>query len=319
MTPSAQTPLVSAVIPTTLGERRLPFIYAAIESVLQQRSANVELILVHNGTGPELRKHVERYLPHIKYSYLEFGNIGAARNRGVEEASGKYVAFLDDDDLWQPEKVCRQAAAMESNPDVDVTFTDMELFTEAGVIHESYVRHIGGVDQLSMERRSDSFSVQRGSWFEYLIANLPFLPSVWMGKRDVFARAPFLPKPSEDREVLWRISREYKLGYLNEVLTRKRDHGANASISHLDACISGIIEHVGAAYAWPLTPSELTSMRRWEAQAHFDLGYIRRKQGRFADALRHHASSLTLAPRASTAKELVKSAIRWRGRDTADA
>jgi hypothetical protein len=307
-------PKVSAVIPTTLDEQRLPFIRAALDSVLGQSVGDCEIILVHNGSDPSRKRLIEEYLPSIRYVYEPVGNIGEARNRGVREASGKYVAFLDDDDLWHAEKVHVQASALDDHPDIDVVFTDTELFSDTGVQQESYIRHIGGLERLGRLERAPGLFVQNGSWFEYLIRNCPFLPSCWMGKREVLLDMPFLRILSEDRELLWRLSRKYKLAFVDQVLTRKRDHTSNISLDSIDACVAGMIEGAQMASAWELTPHERALVRRWEADAQFELGYRCRTRGAHLSALRHQTASFVLAPRLLTIKEAAKNLLLWKGR-----
>lgn len=306
-------PKVSAVIPTTLDDRRLPFIRAALDSVLGQHFDDFEVVLVHNGSGQERKHLVAEYLPRVRYVYSPVGNIGDARNRGIAEACGQYVAFLDDDDLWDEHKLRIQSDAMGANPDVDVMFTDTELFDDSGVVHSSYIRHVGGLETLAREQRGGGVYVQSGNWFEYLIRNCPFLPSCWMGKREVLARMPFARTLSEDRELLWRLSRRHTLGFVDQVLTRKRDHGSNISALDLEACMAGVVESSRQAAAWQLSKHERGLLRVWEADARFELGYRCRQRGHHLAAIRHQLASFALAPRLPTAKEVVKNVVLWRG------
>jgi hypothetical protein len=309
-------PTVSAVIPTMLGKDRLPFIRSAIDSVLNQDFTDFEVIVVHNGSDSALREGIADYLDRIRYCYSAIGNIGEARNTGAKEARGQFVALLDDDDLWVPHKLRVQVAAMQSNPDVDVLFTDMELFDQGRIVHPSYLRHVGGVESLASHQRAPGIHVQAASWFEYLISNYPFLPSTWMAKRDVLLEMRFPPTPSEDRELLWRLARTKTLGFIDQVLTRKRDHESNFSLNLVEECTAGIVDIARNARKWPLTPRERSLVRHWEADAHFQLGYLQRKRGEHSRALRHQVSSLMLAPRVVTLKEAAKSLLRMKGHST---
>ncbi|HEY1754593.1 MAG TPA: glycosyltransferase [Bryobacteraceae bacterium] len=113
-------PLVSAIMPFLNAER---FMEESIESLLAQTYSNWELVLVDDGsTDSSTRialKYVEKYPGRVSYvehdGHLNRG-ISASRNAGVRQAKGKYVAFLDADDLWLPHKLQRQVEILEAEP-----------------------------------------------------------------------------------------------------------------------------------------------------------------------------------------------------------
>jgi glycosyltransferase involved in cell wall biosynthesis len=106
-------PKVSVVIPTYNHEQ---FIGQALESVFSQTFRDFELIVVNDGSPDDteevLRPHIES--GKIQYIRQENQGVAAARNRGAAEARGEYLAFLDDDDCWPPDKLEWQVAAMEA-------------------------------------------------------------------------------------------------------------------------------------------------------------------------------------------------------------
>jgi glycosyltransferase involved in cell wall biosynthesis len=107
-------PKVSVVIPTYNHEQ---FIGQALESVFSQTFRDFELIVVNDGSPDDteevLRPHIES--GKIQYIRQENQGVAAARNRGAAEARGEYLAFLDDDDCWPPDKLEWQVAIMESS------------------------------------------------------------------------------------------------------------------------------------------------------------------------------------------------------------
>ncbi len=114
-------PLVSVI---TIFLNAETFIVEAIESVLAQTYSNWELLLVddgsRDGSSAIAISYADRYPEKVKY--LEHQNhanrgTGASRNVGISHASGKYVAFLDADDLWYPSKLKDQVAILEANPE----------------------------------------------------------------------------------------------------------------------------------------------------------------------------------------------------------
>ena len=112
---------VSVIIPTYNSARYLP---EAIESVLAQTYRDYEIIVIDDGSKDNTKEVVGPYRDRI--TYLEGDNAGPseARNRGIRASSGPYVAFLDADDLWYPDKLKRQLEVFSENRDYDLVHTD---------------------------------------------------------------------------------------------------------------------------------------------------------------------------------------------------
>ena len=123
-------PEVSVVIPTY---NRKEMVQEAVESVLSQTYRDFELIVVddgsEDGTGEVLR---EKFGERIIYLYQKNQGVSRARNRGIETSRGKYIAFLDSDDLWLKKKLERQVQFMQQNPEAMICYTD-EIWIRRGV------------------------------------------------------------------------------------------------------------------------------------------------------------------------------------------
>ena len=104
---------VSVVIPTY---NSAPFVTQAIESVLAQTVAPAEIIVVDDGSSDDTAAALAPYQNRIRYIYQENMGVSAARNRGVEAANGDFVAFLDADDIWHPQKLELQMDAFAKIP-----------------------------------------------------------------------------------------------------------------------------------------------------------------------------------------------------------
>lgn len=109
---------ITAVIPVHNGGR---FLAAAIESVLTQTSPVHEVIVVDDGSTDDSREVAARFGDRVSCLSLPHRGPAAARNAGVERATGQFLAFLDADDLWQPEKLARQRPLISADPHVAVT------------------------------------------------------------------------------------------------------------------------------------------------------------------------------------------------------
>jgi glycosyltransferase involved in cell wall biosynthesis len=111
------TPKISVIIPVYNRER---YLAEAIESVFAQTYPAIELIIIDDGSTDRSAEIAHRYP--VSYHYQPNGGIGAARNAGIELATGKFIAFLDSDDIWVPDKLAKQMAAFESDPQLEAVF-----------------------------------------------------------------------------------------------------------------------------------------------------------------------------------------------------
>ncbi len=112
-------PLVSVIIPTF---NRLEFLKKAVESVEKQSCRDFELIIVDDGSVDGTEEYLES-CP-VKYIRLEHSGFpDRVRNAGAKAASGQYLAFLDSDDLWKPEKLARQIDYLSAYPKIEICHT----------------------------------------------------------------------------------------------------------------------------------------------------------------------------------------------------
>jgi glycosyltransferase involved in cell wall biosynthesis len=123
-------PLVSVVIPT---HNRPEMLAEALASIKAQTFTDYEIVVVSNGESPEMRaqSHAASALIGASWFSLDDGNVSVARNFGVARATGEWIAFLDDDDIWLPEKLERQAA-VAAMTGADVITADWLLFYPDG-------------------------------------------------------------------------------------------------------------------------------------------------------------------------------------------
>lgn len=121
--------LVSVIIPT---HRRPEYLKRTIESILNQTYSSFEVIVVSNGAYPA-NEQVVRSFDDARLVYADQENSGgpaSPRNHGIRLAKGEYVAFCDDDDVWLPDKLEKQIAALKDNPGCGLCYTNMSRFTE---------------------------------------------------------------------------------------------------------------------------------------------------------------------------------------------
>ena len=202
MTPEA--PDISVVVPVHNGER---YLAECIQSVLDQRHGALELLVVDNAST-DATADVARAFPTVRYFHLPDKGLSRALNHGLEHCRGGFLAFLDADDLWTPNRLALQLETFARNPEVELVFGHVEQFIspelEESVKAKLSIRHklLPGRHRGTMLIRTESF--RRVG---------PFEPSVDYGEfLDWYMRAA----EQHIRDVM-----------LPEVVTLRRVHGAN--------------------------------------------------------------------------------------------
>lgn len=201
------SPLVSAVIPT---HNRAVLLARAIQSVLRQTYPHIEIIVVDDASVDNTREIVQAIRdPRIRYVRHEVNRGGAAaRNTGVRTATGAYIAFLDDDDEWEPEKTEEQLRVLQTYDVVKCTSN------EAG----------DSLSSLSSRETLDLEDLRTGPWGG---------TGVLMAKTSVLREIPFdetLPR-GQDWDLFIRIALKYRIAFLNKPLLRY-DGGSHARITN---------------------------------------------------------------------------------------
>lgn len=111
--------LVSVVIPTHNGQRHIA---ATLDSVLAQRHRPLEILVVDDGSADSTAQIVRGYAREVRLIKQDQRGHPAARNTGIRAAAGEFLAFLDHDDLWSPDKLELQMACFERDPALDLVF-----------------------------------------------------------------------------------------------------------------------------------------------------------------------------------------------------
>jgi glycosyltransferase involved in cell wall biosynthesis len=137
-------PVVSVVIPTY---NRSDLLIETLQTVFAQTFRDFEVIVVNDGSTDDTLERLLLFGERVRVISQQNAGIGAARNRGIAEASGRYVALLDHDDLWMPEKLASQVHFLETHPEciavgVPYAFSTSPsecIFDVAGITNESGV------------------------------------------------------------------------------------------------------------------------------------------------------------------------------------
>ena len=213
-------PKVSVII-TTYNRSR--FICGAVESVLRQGFKDLEIIVVDDGSTDDTPRLLKKYASSIYYVCQRNKGRSAARNSGIRLARGEYIAFLDDDDTWLAGKLKRQAAFLDSHPDVALAHTFTGLMDEYG-------------RPLRKETKRHLQSYHKAMRLEYTYEGMSrwcvMYTSAVMIRKACFARIGFFDsniEAFEDWDIYLRFALEYKIGTIPEALVRIRIHPAHST------------------------------------------------------------------------------------------
>lgn len=215
---SAMKPVVSVIIPT---HNRCHLLARAIKSVLRQNFLDFELVIVDDCSTDETRKIVNQFNDdRIKFFLMEKqGGGSAARNLGIKYAQGNYVAFLDDDDEWYAEKLIYQVQLMNLNHDIGLVYT--------GFVY---------IDSHTNQPVNKFIPAMKGHLNDRLLkANCIGTTSTVMIRKECFETVGFFNeslKSCQDWDMWIRISENYKVDYINDVLVSYYVHSNSITTNY---------------------------------------------------------------------------------------
>lgn len=217
-------PTVSAIIP---AYNAAPFIERTVASALNQRDCTPQVIVVDDGSTDGTWESLERFGDAIIRVRQDNGGPARARNHGASLSSGEWLAFLDADDEWMPEKLSRQLEF--ARDDVSLIYTDRINF---GAIDRVAERYFGAMDRVAGRQLSRELR-QTAEVFDYLLLeNFITTSSVLIRKSTFQSLAGFAqePEPCEDWDLWLRfVLAGGKIAHCPEPLTRYRLHDSSVS------------------------------------------------------------------------------------------
>lgn len=124
-------PTISVVIPAHDADR---YISDAVSSVLDQTYQDFEVMIVDDGSTDRTPELISAFAANSRVRHIRQQNLGpsAARNTGIRASRGSFIAFLDADDFWQPDKLEAQLTIFESHPHVGVVYSDFAVLDDSG-------------------------------------------------------------------------------------------------------------------------------------------------------------------------------------------
>ena len=283
---------ISAVIPTY---NNAAFIEEAIDSILAQSHPVDEIIVVDDGSSDHSETLVKAIAQKSdKLTYIKQQNQGpsSARNRGIEVASGDWIAFLDADDRWPADKIALQLAALEREPSLQLIAGDMAETDEQGnVLVES---------MLAKHRLLGQFQTLKGRPLNNALTALVeknFIPTgTVLVKRSALHEAGCFNADirfGEDLELWAKIACHHPITCLPQRLMYRRQHGANAT-QNTGPMLEDLVKVMGSIgqYGAEQLRRQGVKPSTLRASALADLGYWHFSQGNYRQARNVFTSSL---------------------------
>jgi glycosyltransferase involved in cell wall biosynthesis len=269
---------VSVIIPTY---NSVQYLTAAIESVLEQTFKDYEILVIDDGSTDNTSEAVKCYGEIVRYIYQENGGVSVARNRGIKESKGKYVAFLDADDTWLPNKLERQIETLTCNLEYKFCFSDFLAVSEDLQPLE--------MKRLRLENSAISDLLLRGN----IVGSICTV----ICERSLFdSVGGFDPKLSQcaDWDMWVRLATLTDFLFVDEPLVTYRQHSSNMS-KHAPLLEKDSLLVLEKGFASMNVPNEIKAKRRAAfARNYMVLAGTYYHSGQYRDFLRCATRSLRL-------------------------
>ena len=251
-------PLVSVIIPTY---NRAALLCAAVDSVLQQTYRNIEIIVIDDGSTDETAEAVARYGNRVRYTRRPNTGVNPARNLGLKQARGEFVALLDSDDLWAPYKIELQVRLLRSFTDAGFTFSNFQIFRGGDPAADLYPVMDGlatwfeqvprrvdpytwhqpyaTVKDPTLALPREDFTISGGDIYRSSLFCPYVLPSTSLIRRSAIAARLRFPEIDSvgDWEFFARLSKEAGCVYIDLPTTFNRSHDDAVRLTRVDPCL----------------------------------------------------------------------------------
>ena len=267
--------MVSVVIPTF---NRRDYITIALDSVLAQNYKDYEIVVIDDGSRDDTKEVLRPYQDAISYFYQENRGISGARNRGIRESRGDYIALLDSDDYWLPEKLKRQVDRIRKEPECGMVATRCSSIAPDGTFRKK-------------NRPGKS------GWILNDIFKANFIrTSSALITRKCFDTVGLFDEslPEGEEYDLWlRIAKQYPIAFINEPLTVYTDNPHGVSTDSLAGRLIRL-KVLEKEYLKESIPPQLYKKRMSRNYHYVGRHYL--KRGKKSEGMQYLRQALSLNP-----------------------
>ena len=272
------SPRVSVVIPTY---NAATMVEQAIQSVLAQTYRDLEIIVIDDGSTDDTENVVRPFGERVRYFRQENQGVSAARNFGIKQARGEFIAFLDSDDLWAPEKLAEELPCLEGDPQLGLVYCDWAVISGQEVLHASYL---------------ETLPASSGYVFDELVQSGFILTSGVVVRRTCLNDVGDFDKSlsiAQDYDLWLRISYNWKVQLVAKRLFTKRNLDGSLSSNLAKTALERIALFEKTLRTLPgMKARSRRLLRQQLALNHWDVGYERFDGFRFQEARKSFLSSL---------------------------
>ena len=272
---------ISVVIPAYNYGR---FIGEAIKSVLEQTYPISEIIVIDDGSTDNTKQVVESFGERVRYFAQKNSGVCAARNAGIKNSSGDFVAFIDADDTWLPEKIEKQLAKFAEDRKIGLVHCGLREFDSQ--TNETIRLYLDGEEGWVAD--------------ELLLFEKPVIlgagGAVLVSRKALEEVGGFDTnlKIGEDWDFCYRIARKFKVGFVPEALVNYRYHGVN---THLNVREMERSNRIAWNKAFETSDKKILRLRRRAfANLHKVLAGSYLQNGQYIDFSKHLLISLWFKP-----------------------
>lgn len=309
---------IAVIIPARNSAR---YIGETLKSVLAQTRPADEIVLADGASTDDTVRIAKSLAPGIKI--ISEPNAGAAdgRNQALRLASSEWLAFMDSDDLWHPEKLRMQSQLIEKAPEVEFLFSDVWQFRDEQILSKSFLATRPGYPKLSKHAVApESYVFDTDMSVALMHTNYVVTSSEAMVKRsaalEVGGFDPTL-RVCEDYDFWMRVLKGRKAGVVEVPLVGYRHHGESLS-DDTESMVRGRLEVAARVFANPerYPMGAPAFFKQEKARRYVQLGRMELHRDKFSQARANFWQSFRLVPKPSTAALLGSSLLGSRGRDT---
>jgi len=230
---------------------------------MAQTYTDYEIIVIDDGSTDETQQVLARYGDKVCCIRQDNAGQSAARNRGIDLARGEYIAFLDADDIWLPQKLAKQVRYLDERAEYAMVFSDMSHRIDGRPVHERYLRE-----------KNYRFVAEGQIYNNLLRECFIFMPTVLtrlmcleqVGMFDITLNN------CEDYDLWLRIADRFKIGFIDEPLAIRNVHGANVTFQTEDY-LKAPLQLMERLYSSNSDRERLAIIKSRLQMMHFNLAY----------------------------------------------
>jgi len=288
-------PLVSVIIPTYNSEKFIP---CSVASAINQTYPNIEILIIDDGSTDNTKKVVQQLSnPTVRYIKQTNGGPSAARNNGMRQSNGQYIAFLDVDDAWEPSKVAEQVTFFENGNNLSIVATG---YTRCDA-------DLRPIESISLDTSLKGKGII--SFRLLLEKNRMPTPSI-MIKKEILDQSGVFDENidfGEDWDLWVRIAQHGEIGYIQTPLCKIRVHNTGLTGKLSDKNMSDWLEVIERNRQRTNNWYDKTITYRKSLSWYFyNYSYLERERGEEVESKKKAIKSLIIWPFSTRTLRIIK-------------